>query len=86
MRLKARKSETGPRIAAILPIVETCCRLQIPIRDYLTAILPGLADLPVSRITELTPTPGPLDPNQLTASNQNVTAVNPLLHETITID
>jgi hypothetical protein len=28
--------------------------LQIPIRDYLTAILPGLADLPVSRVAELT--------------------------------
>jgi hypothetical protein len=61
--MKARKSETGPRIAAILCIAETCRRLQIPIRDYLTAILPGLADLPVSRIAELTPTPGPLDPN-----------------------
>ena len=48
--------DTGPRIAAILSIVETCRRLQIPIRDYLTAILPGLADLPVSRVTELTPT------------------------------
>jgi hypothetical protein len=40
----------------ILSIVETCRRLQIPIRDYLTAILPGLADLPVSRVAELTPT------------------------------
>jgi hypothetical protein len=33
-----------------------CRRLQVPIRDYLTAILPGLADLPVSRVAELTPT------------------------------
>jgi transposase len=48
--------EAGPRIAAILSIVETCRRLQIPIRDYLTAILPGLADLPVSRVAELIPT------------------------------
>ena len=38
------------------PSVETCRRLQIPIRDYLTAILPGIADLPVSRVAELTPT------------------------------
>jgi transposase len=50
--------EAGPRIAAILSIVETCRRLQIPLRDYLTAILPGLADLPVSRAAELTPTAG----------------------------
>jgi hypothetical protein len=46
----------GPRIAAILSIVETCRRLKIPIRDYLGSILPGLADLPVSRVAELTPT------------------------------
>ena len=48
--------QAGPRIAAILSIVETCRRLQLPIRDYLAAILPGLADLPVSRVAELTPT------------------------------
>jgi transposase len=47
--------EAGPRIAAILSIVETCRRLRLPIRDYLAAILPGLADLPVSRVAELTP-------------------------------
>jgi transposase len=48
--------QTGPRIAAILSIGETCRRLKIPIRDYLGSILPGLADLPVSRVAELTPT------------------------------
>jgi transposase len=48
--------QAGPRIAAILSIVETCRRLQIPVRDYLAAVLPGLADLPVSRVAELTPT------------------------------
>jgi len=39
----------------ILSIIETCRRLKIPIRDYLSSILPGLADLPVSRVAELTP-------------------------------
>jgi len=47
--------EAGPRIAAILSIIETCRRLKIPIRDYLSSILPGLANLPVSRVAELTP-------------------------------
>jgi transposase len=47
--------EAGPRIAAILSIIETCRRLKIPIRDYLGSILPGLADLQVSRVAELTP-------------------------------
>jgi len=48
--------EAGPRIAAILSIIETCRRLKIPIRNYLASILPGLADLPARRAAELTPT------------------------------
>ena len=48
--------DAGPRIAAILSIVETCRRLKIPIRDYLGSILPGLADFPVRRVAALTPT------------------------------
>jgi transposase len=48
--------DAGPRIAAILSIVETCRRLKIPIRDYLRSTLPGLANLPINRIAELTPT------------------------------
>jgi hypothetical protein len=45
----------GPRVAAIISIVETCGRLNIPIRDYLGSVLPGLSDFPVNRISELTP-------------------------------
>ena len=37
-------------------MVETCRRLKIPVRDYLGSVLPGLADFPISRIAELTPT------------------------------
>jgi transposase len=48
--------EAGPRVAAIVSVVETCRRLKIPIRDYLCSILPGLADFPINRIAELTPT------------------------------
>jgi hypothetical protein len=47
--------EAGPRVAAIVSIVETCRRLKIPIRDYLCSILPGLADIPIKRIAEFTP-------------------------------
>ena len=47
--------QAGPRVAAILSIIESCRRLQIPVRDYLAAILPGLADLPITRIKDLTP-------------------------------
>lgn len=46
----------GPRIAAIISVIETCRRLQIRPRDYFDAILPGLADFPVNCVAELTPT------------------------------
>jgi transposase len=48
-------SQAGPKIAAILSIVESCRRLELSVRDYLTAVLPGLADLPIQRLPELTP-------------------------------
>jgi transposase len=47
--------QAGPKIAAILSIVESCRRLKIPIRDYLAGILPGLADRPFQHIEHLTP-------------------------------
>jgi len=31
--------QAGPRVAAIISIVETCRRLQIPVREYLSAVL-----------------------------------------------
>jgi len=49
-------SETaGPKVAAILSVIESCRRLGIPVREYLAAILPGLADVPVARVPGLTP-------------------------------
>jgi transposase len=47
--------QAGPKVAAILSVVESCRRLKIPIRDYLSAVLPGLADLSVQRAKERTP-------------------------------
>ena len=47
--------QAGPKIAAILSVVETCRRLMLPLRDYLASILPGLADLPVQQVRQLTP-------------------------------
>jgi len=48
-------SQAGPKIAAILSLVESCRRLKLPVRDYLAAVLPGLADVPIQRLPELTP-------------------------------
>ena len=36
--------QAGPKVAAILSVMETCRRLDIPVRQYLGAVLPGLAD------------------------------------------
>jgi transposase len=47
--------QAGPRVAAILSIIETCRRLSAPVRDYLAAILPGLADISVHKLPQLTP-------------------------------
>ncbi len=47
--------QAGPKLAAILSVVESCRRLKLPIRDYLAAILPGLADVTIQRLPGLTP-------------------------------
>ncbi len=45
----------GPRIAAILSVIETCHRLQIPAREYLLEVLPRLANGKRSEVASLTP-------------------------------
>ncbi len=44
------------KVAAILSVVETCRRLNIPTRDCLGTVLPGLARTSIQRLAELTPT------------------------------
>jgi len=48
--------QAGSKVAAILSVIETCRRLKISPRDYLSAVLPGLADTPMRRLPALTPT------------------------------
>jgi transposase len=47
--------KAGPRVAAILSVVESCRRLNIPVRDYLADVLPGLANTSIQKLPELTP-------------------------------
>ena len=47
--------KAGPKVVAILSIVESCRRMKIPIRDYLAAVLPGIADVSIQRLAGLTP-------------------------------
>lgn len=47
--------QAGPKIAAILSVVESCRRLKVPVRGYLAAVLPGLADVSIQGLPQLTP-------------------------------
>lgn len=47
--------QAGPKIAAILSVVESCRRLKVPVREYLAAVLPGLANVLIQRLSSLTP-------------------------------
>jgi transposase len=47
--------QAGPKVAAILSVVESCRRLGVPVKDYLGAVLPGLARRSVSEAATLTP-------------------------------
>ena len=49
--------EAGPKVAAVMSIIETCKRLKINVRDYMEDVFPQLADrsTPTSRIADLTP-------------------------------
>lgn len=45
----------GPRVAAILSVTESCRRLDVPVREYLAAVLPGLADTRIQKLAQFTP-------------------------------
>jgi transposase len=47
--------QAGPKVAAILSIIETCRRIKLPVREYLSAVLPGLANTQIQRLSNLTP-------------------------------
>jgi hypothetical protein len=47
--------QAGPKVAAILSVVETCRRLKVQVREYLACVLPGLENMPVQRIHQYTP-------------------------------
>ncbi len=47
--------KSGPKVAAILSIVESCRRLAVPIRDFLSDVLPGLDRRTLSQVADITP-------------------------------
>ena len=49
-------AQSGPKVAAILSVVESCRRLRLPVRDYLITVLPRMSRRKLSEIPSLTPT------------------------------
>jgi transposase len=47
--------KAGPKVAAILSVVESCRRLGVPLKDYLLDVLPGLDHRKLSEVALFTP-------------------------------
>jgi transposase len=53
--LHVGSAKSGPKVAAILSVFESCRRLGVPIRDYLSNVLPGLDRCTLRQVVDLTP-------------------------------
>jgi transposase len=53
--LHVGSAQAGPKVAAILSVVESCRRLGVPVQDYLSNVLPGLNRRTLSEVANLTP-------------------------------
>jgi transposase len=53
--LHVGSAQAGPKVAAILSVVESCRRLGIPVKEYLLDILPGMSGRTCSQAAQLTP-------------------------------
>src|SRR4029077_16610042 len=47
--------KAGPKVSAILSVVESCRRIGAPVKKYLTEVLPGLDRRTLSQVAGLTP-------------------------------
>lgn len=47
--------KAGPKVAAILSVVESCRRIGAPLREYLADVLPGMEHRALSQVGGLTP-------------------------------
>ncbi len=57
--LHVGSAQSGPKVAAILSVVESCRRLGIPVKEYLLAVLPGMARRNLSELAHSPPLVGP---------------------------
>jgi len=47
--------KSGPKVAAILSVVESCRRIGVPVKQYLLDVLPGMNQRKLSEVAPLTP-------------------------------
>jgi len=47
--------KAGPKMAAILSVVESCRRIGAPVKEYLAGVLTGLDRRTLSQVATLTP-------------------------------
>ncbi len=53
LHVDSRKA--GPKVAAILSVVESCRRLGVPVKEYLADVLPGMNRRKLPEVATLTP-------------------------------
>ena len=53
--LQVGSVKAGPKVAAILSVVESCRRIGVSVKGYLAGVLPGLERRPLSQVATLTP-------------------------------
>jgi transposase len=53
--LHVGSAKSGPKVAAILSVVESCRRIGAPVKEYLLAVLPGMNQRKLSEVATLTP-------------------------------
>lgn len=53
--LHVGSAQAGPKVAAILSVIESCRRLGVPPKDYLIDVLPGMSRRTKSQYAQLTP-------------------------------
>ena len=53
--LHVGSEKAGPKVAAILSVVESCRRLNVSVKEYLGDVLPGLGSRKLSEVPLITP-------------------------------
>ena len=53
--LHVGSAQAGPKVAAIVSVVESCRRLDAPLKDYLMEVLPGMNRRKLAEVAQLTP-------------------------------